>query len=158
MQCFTIWHGAVLSHTFPDGMEAPIAYYSRTLFASEYNYSQLDWEVLTAVTGINCLYGCFFTLITDHKPLLGLLAGDRQTPQILSPHMSHWAEFLSTYFYWLVYKPGSAIGHTDALSHWPLPAPAQDPVPAASVLLIEELNSPISALDISIQPPYFAGS
>ncbi|XP_058024074.1 uncharacterized protein K02A2.6-like [Ahaetulla prasina] len=82
------------------------------------------------------------------KPLLGLLAGDRPTPPILSPRMSRWTEFLAVYSYHLIYKPGKAIGHADALSRCPLPYPIRDPAPTASVLLIEEWDSPISARDI----------
>lgn len=44
--------GAVLSHILPNGMEAPINYYSRTLSATERNYSQLGKEALAAVAGI----------------------------------------------------------------------------------------------------------
>lgn len=36
--------GAVLRHMLPNGTEAPIAYYSRTLLTTERNYSQLDKE------------------------------------------------------------------------------------------------------------------
>uniref|UniRef100_A0A2D4PIV7 ribonuclease H n=1 Tax=Micrurus surinamensis TaxID=129470 RepID=A0A2D4PIV7_MICSU len=79
--------GAVLSHRLPNGFEAPIAFFSRTLSAAEHNYSQIDKEALTATASVKkfheFLYGHHFDLITDHKPLLGLLAGDRQTPQIL---------------------------------------------------------------------------
>lgn len=87
-----------------------------------------------------------FYLITDHKPLLGLLAGDHQ---ILSPCMSRWAEFLAAYSYHLLYRPGKAIGHADALSRCLLPMAVQNPAPTTSVLLIGELQSPISATDIS---------
>ncbi|XP_058031613.1 uncharacterized protein K02A2.6-like [Ahaetulla prasina] len=145
--------GAVLSHVLPNGSEAPIAYYSRTLSAPERNYSQLDKEALAAVAGIKrfheYVYGRFFLLVTDHKPLLGLLAGDRQTPPILSPRMSRWTEFLAAYNYRLVYRPGRAIGHADALSRCPLPTAAVDPAPGSTVLLIDEWQGPISASDIA---------
>lgn len=36
--------GAVLSHALPNGREAPIAFFSRTLAPAERNYSQLDME------------------------------------------------------------------------------------------------------------------
>lgn len=141
--------GAILSHVFPGSIEAPIAFYSWMLSSAEHNYSQLDWESLAIVSGIkqfhDYLYGRFFTLITDHKPLLGLFTGDRQTPQFLSPPMSRWSEFLSTYSYRLFHKPGSAISHADSLSCCPLPGSDPDPTPMSSVLLIEDVGSPVSA-------------
>ncbi|XP_058038706.1 uncharacterized protein K02A2.6-like [Ahaetulla prasina] len=87
--------------------------------------------------------------LTDHKPLLGILAGDRQTPLILSPRMTRWVGFLAAYQYTLVYRPGKAIGHADALSRCPLPIPAEDPAPASSVLFINDQAIPVSASDVA---------
>lgn len=92
--------GVVLSHALPDGTEAPIAFYSRTFSSTECNYGQIDKEALAAVAAIkhfhDYLYGCPFTLVMDHKPLLGILAGNIQMPQVLSPQMLCWVEFLAT--------------------------------------------------------------
>ncbi|XP_058042036.1 uncharacterized protein K02A2.6-like, partial [Ahaetulla prasina] len=72
--------GAVLSHRVPNGTEAPIAYYSRTMSSAERNYSQLDKEALAIVSGVKkfheYVFGRDFKIITDHRPLL-LLWGDR---------------------------------------------------------------------------------
>ncbi|XP_058032586.1 uncharacterized protein K02A2.6-like [Ahaetulla prasina] len=86
--------------------------------------------------------------LTDHKPLLGLMSGDRQTPQILSPRMSRWVEFLAAYSYKLIYKPGKFIGHADALSRCPLPTTDPDPAPTSPVLLVEDWDVPVSASSI----------
>lgn len=81
--------GTILSHILPNRSEALIAYYSRMLSALERNYCQLEWEALAVVSSVkhfhDYLYGHSFQLITDHKPLLGLLANDRQTPAMISP-------------------------------------------------------------------------
>uniref|UniRef100_A0A670I4V1 Gypsy retrotransposon integrase-like protein 1 n=1 Tax=Podarcis muralis TaxID=64176 RepID=A0A670I4V1_PODMU len=146
--------GAVLSHRFPDGREAPLAYFSRTLSPMERNYSQLDKEALALVAGVKrfheYLYGRTFDLITDHKPLLGLLAGDRPTPPVLSPRMLRWTVFLAAYHYRLIHRPGKSMGHADALSRCPLPAFVEDPAPASSLLLIEDLPAaPVSAATVA---------
>ncbi|XP_060089380.1 LOW QUALITY PROTEIN: uncharacterized protein K02A2.6-like, partial [Heteronotia binoei] len=116
--------GAVLGHQLPDGREVPVAYYSRTLTSAERNYAQIDKEALAIVAGVHkfndYLYGRRFTIATDHKPLLGLLAPDRQTPQILSQRVLRWNQFLNSYTYTLVHRAGKAMGHADALSRgWP---------------------------------------
>ncbi|XP_013927684.1 PREDICTED: uncharacterized protein LOC106553663 [Thamnophis sirtalis] len=145
--------GAVLSHVLPNGSEAPVAFYSQTLSAAEQNYSQIDKEALAAVSRVkkfhDYLYGRHFTLVTDHKPILGLLAGDKPTPPILSPRMTRWTAFLAAYSYMLLYRLGKHLGHADALSRCPLPDSDPAPVPSLSVLLIASLGLPLSAADIA---------
>ena len=72
--------GAALSHR---SEEQPIAYASRTLTSSERNYSQLEKEGLSCIFGIKTyhdyVFDRAFELVTDHKPLLGLLQADRVT-------------------------------------------------------------------------------
>ncbi|XP_060100450.1 carboxypeptidase A1-like [Heteronotia binoei] len=60
--------------------------------------------------------GTPFTIATDHKPLLGLLAPDRQIPQILSQRVLRWNQFLNSYMYTLVHRAGKSMGHADALT------------------------------------------
>ncbi|XP_060100949.1 uncharacterized protein K02A2.6-like, partial [Heteronotia binoei] len=146
--------GAVLGHQLPDGREVPVAYYSRTLSPAERNYAQIDKEALAIVAGVHkfndYLYGRRFTIATDHKPLLGLLAPDRQTPQILSQRVLRWNQFLNSYTYTLVHCPGKAMGHADALSRLPLPATDPDPAPAHGVMLIESLpERPLHAEEVA---------
>uniref|UniRef100_UPI00109F9090 uncharacterized protein K02A2.6-like n=1 Tax=Podarcis muralis TaxID=64176 RepID=UPI00109F9090 len=91
-----------------------------------------------------------FERLTDHKPLLGLLAGDRPTPPVLSPRMLRWTVFLAAYHYRLIHRPGKSMGHADALSRCPLPAFVEDPAPASSLLLIEDLPAaPVSAATVA---------
>ncbi|XP_026544539.1 uncharacterized protein K02A2.6-like, partial [Notechis scutatus] len=148
--------GAILSHVLPNGHEAPIAFFSRTLSKAERNYSQLDKEALAVVSAVKrvheYVYGQAFTIVTDHKPLLGIIAGDKPTPYILSPRMTRWSEFLAAYNYLLQHRPGKAIPHADALSRSPFPETVNDPAPTLTMLQIETLHSPpLTARDIAIE-------
>ncbi|XP_015275073.1 PREDICTED: uncharacterized protein K02A2.6-like, partial [Gekko japonicus] len=146
--------GAVLGHKLPDGREVPVAYYSRTLSAAERNYAQIDKEALAIVAGVkkfhHYLYGRPFTVLTDHKPLLGLLAPDRQTPQMTSPRVIRWSVFLAGYNYMLLHRPGKAMGHADALSRLPLPETEPDPAPAHHIALLETLpDQPVHVKEVA---------
>ena len=91
--------GAVLSHKMRSGEARPIVYASRTLTPSERNYSQLEKEGLACIFCIKkchyCVFGHPFELVTDHKPLLGLLQSDRATSQHASARIKRWSLFLS---------------------------------------------------------------
>ncbi|GBL87419.1 Transposon Ty3-G Gag-Pol polyprotein [Araneus ventricosus] len=93
--------GYVLSRLMPDGREAPIAYASRTLTSTEWNYSQLDKEALSIIASVKkfhyFLYGHTFTLVTDHQPLLGLFNKMKLTPDILPQRILRWFQMLNAY-------------------------------------------------------------
>ena len=80
--------GAVIAHVMSDNTEHPIAYASRTPLSSEHNYVQIEKEALGIVLRVTkflkFLYGCKFTLVTDHKPLLTLLGPKSQIPPFSS--------------------------------------------------------------------------
>jgi hypothetical protein len=103
-----------------DGTERPIAYASRTLTAS---YSQLEKEGLACIFGIkkfhDYVFGRSFELVTDHKPLLGLLKEYRATSQQASSRMKCWSLFLSNYEYRLVFRNTTAHANAGALSRLP---------------------------------------
>ena len=65
--------GAILAHKMPKNSEKPIAFASRTLIPAERNYSQLETEALAVIFAVKCfnqyLYGTYFTLYSDQKPL-----------------------------------------------------------------------------------------
>ena len=102
---------AVLSQIDEQGIERPVVYVSRTLSQPKKNYSQLEKEALALLFGTkrfnNYLYGCSFTLHTDHKLLQGLLNESKAIPTLASARIQQWALTLTTYLYKIVYKKGS---------------------------------------------------
>ena len=68
---------AVFSHRMPSGDDRPIALALKTLTPAEWNYCHLKIEAFTIVFGVKNFhefcFGHFFTIQTDHKPLLGLI-------------------------------------------------------------------------------------
>ena len=78
--------GAALSHD-----ELPIAFASRSLNQAERNYSQLDREGLFITFGVKKFYKFVYrreiTIITDHKPLLGLFGENKPLPEHASPRL-----------------------------------------------------------------------
>ena len=122
----------------PDGTERPIAYASRSLSVAENNYSQLDREALSLIFGVKkChqyLYGAHFTLLTDQRPLLGLLGENRPIPPNASGRIQRWALVPAGYNYTIRHRSGSTHENCDALSRLPLPTkPDVTPSPAEYV-------------------------
>ena len=146
--------GAVLAHRMPDGSEKPIGYVSRTLNSAERNYSQLEKEGLSLIFGIkrfySYLFGRPFVLITDHKPLLGLLDNQKPTSPQASARIRRWSLYLSMFEYQLKFRNTTAHANADALSRLPLPVePVVRELPPEIVLLMDHLdNSPVTAHQI----------
>ena len=140
----------------PDGSEKPIGYVSRTLNSAERNYSQLEKEGLACVFGIkrfySYLFGHAFTLITDHKPLLSLLGGQKPMSPQASVRIRRWSLYLAMFEYTLQFRNTTAHANADALSDSQLPLLVQSPIsklPPELVLLADHLsNSPVTAQQI----------
>ena len=147
--------GAVLSHRMPDGTDRPIAYASRSLSKAEKNYAQLEREGLALIYGVTkfhkYVYGRVFSVITDHRPLLGLLGEDRAISAMASARIQRWALTLANYQYHLCFRPGRKIANADGLSRLPVDeAPTEVPVPAEVVLSMTTLEkSPVTAAQVA---------
>ena len=133
----------------PDGSEKPIAYTSRTLNAAV-NYSQIEKEGLSCVFGVKkfypYLFGRKFTLITDHRPLLSLLNGQKPRSVHASARIGRWSLALSMFEYNLQFRNTTAHSNADALSRLPLETAPMMDTPPELVLLVDHLNSsPITA-------------
>ena len=66
------------------------------------------------------LFGHAFTLVTDHKPLLGLLGESKAISPQASARIHRWALFLAMYEYTLKFCNTTVHGNADALSRLPL--------------------------------------
>ena len=82
---------AVFSHRMPNGDDRPIAFALKTLTPAERNYCHLKKEALTIVFGVKNFHEyCFerfFTIQTDHKPLLGLIGEKKDIPVNSAAHI-----------------------------------------------------------------------
>ena len=87
----------------PDGSGKPSTYASRTLHKTERNYSQIEKDALGSVFGVKkfhqYLYGRFFTLIIDHKPLTSIFGPNCGIPTFAAARLQPWALLLSAYHY-----------------------------------------------------------
>ena len=95
----------------------PVAFYSRKLSAAELNYDIHDKEMLAIVEAIRewraYLEGAAhpFVVYTDHKNLEHFA-----TTKVLNRRQSRWSEFLASYNFKIVYRPGAAMTKADAMS------------------------------------------
>ena len=150
--------GAVLCHLIDD-VERPICFASRTLSKAERNYSQLEKEALAIVYALRkfhyYLWGqSDFTVITDHKPLLGIFSPTKSIPPMASGRIQRWALLIQAYSFTLRHRSGALLGTADALSRLPLTTAATDstPVPADWTFLVNFLDSsPVTSVDIREQ-------
>ena len=91
------------------------------------------------------MYGCHFSLVTEHKPLLTLF-----NEQQASARIQRWALTLSAYEYTLSCKSTTEHANADGLSRLPLSdSPQITPQPAEFVLLLKCLDdSPVTSKQI----------
>lgn len=127
--------GAVLCHVI-DGVERPVCFASRSLNSAERNYSQLEKEALALVYALRQFHFYVWgqtglTLVTDHKPLLGLFSPNKIIPPMASGRVQRWSLLLQAYNFRLVHRSGALLGTADALSRLPLPSTTESsPVPS----------------------------
>ena len=143
--------GAVISHVMKNGEEKPFA--SRTLTASERNYSQIEKEALSIVFGVkrfhSYLYGRRFTLLTDHQPLVTILGPKTGVPPLAAARMQRWSLMLAAYQYAIEYRKSAEHAKADALSRL-VQASLEEQEEEEEVYLISYLEElPVTARDIA---------
>lgn len=115
---------AVIKHKFPNGVEKPIAYGSRTLTSAESNYSMVDKEGLACIFGVkrfsDYLYGFKFIIRTDHKPLITLFGENKSIPIMAARRIHRWAIFLAGFNYKIEHIKGTRNVVADMLSRLPV--------------------------------------
>lgn len=106
--------GGILSQDI-NGDDRPISYISRQLKNAERNYSVTTLECLAVIWSIKAfryyLYGRKFEVWTDHSSLQWLI--NLKDP---SSRLARWSLLLSEYDFKIIHRPGSKMGHVDALS------------------------------------------
>ena len=148
--------GVVISHVGPDGLEQPISFASRTLSKSEANYAQYEKEGLSIIFGLKkfhkYLYGRRFTIVTDHKPLLGIFGDSKPASPMASARLARWHMILSAYEYDIIHKEGKQHQNADALSRLPLTDDQTVWSHQSLSDLDEQLPVQINMLDIDTRP------
>ena len=113
--------GATLEQMHGDHW-CPVAYASRSMTQAEFNYSQIEKEILSIVFACerfnDFLYGQDFLVENDHKPLQSLfLKPILKTP----PRIQQFLLRLQKYKFTMKYTPGDEMAVSDALSRAYLP-------------------------------------
>ncbi|KAB0801714.1 hypothetical protein PPYR_03900 [Photinus pyralis] len=96
----------------------PVYYASRALSDAEMNYAMIEKELLAIVFATNkfhnFIYGREVNVITDHKPLLGIMK--KKIADIVSPRLQRMKLKLLKYSLKMTYLPGKYMYVADLLS------------------------------------------
>ena len=139
----------------PDGSERPVCYANRTLSTAERNYGHIE-EGLALVFAVkkmhHYLFGHRFTMVTDHKPLLGLFSEHMGLPDRSAARILRWALLLSAYDYKLEFRPGVEHANADGLSRLPLELKEEDiSQSGCSVHMMELVSSPVTENEVRME-------
>lgn len=99
---------------------APISFASKTLTTSQANYSNIERECLAVICGIqrfhHYLYGRYFTVVTDHKPLEMIF---KKPLRVAPPRLQRMMLKVQGYDFDVQYRPGNEMTLADTLSRMP---------------------------------------
>ena len=87
-----------------------------------------------------------FTVITDHKPLLGIFSPSKNIPPMASGRIQRWSLLLQSYNFTLRHRSGALLGTADALSQLLLPNDSSEitestPIPSEWHMIVNFLDS-----------------
>ena len=124
--------GAILKQPQADGVEKPIAYFSKKLNDTQKCKKAIYLESYAIYEAVKYwrfwLLGRHFLVVTDHKPLANLNLKSRTDEEL-----GDIANFLLQYDFDVVYRPGSANAEADCLSRNPFLKP--------TLFLLHSLNT-----------------
>ena len=147
--------GYALIQRHEDGTLRLIQCGSRALSSPETRYATNELEMLAVQYAVkDChfyLYGGHFTLVTDHKPLLGTFA--KGLSDVENTRLQRIREKLVGYSFDVRWVPGKVHLIADALSRAPVFKPDQEEVICANVVLVCAV-----AEDPLLQPLYDAAA
>ena len=103
--------GAILS-TMVDGVERPIAFFSRVMNSSQHNYCPTRRELLAVIAGLqhfrHYLVGASVIFRTDHYSLKWLKTS--KCPECI---LARWIETLAEFDYTVEHRPGRLHSNAD---------------------------------------------
>ena len=112
--------GSCILHKMPDGTKKPIVLASRTLLPAEKHYSQIEKEALGITFAMTKFYrylrGRFFTLQTDHNPLITIFGSKKGLPIYTANRLLRWGTILLNYNFKIEYLSSKQISHADGRS------------------------------------------
>ena len=109
----------VATSAFFNQQNRPVAFYSRTLNASETRHSSVEKEASAIVEAVrkwsHFLQGCKFTLVTDQKSV-SFMYDNKRHSKVKNEKILQWKLELSQYDYDIIYRVGKYNSTPDALS------------------------------------------
>lgn len=140
--------GAVLAQD-RNGLERVVVYASQSLTSPERRWSTFDrelWAIVCAIRQFRHYIGsAVFTIITDHKPLLGLrgMSIDKHP----TGRRARWILELDPYNWIIQHMDGQRHTNADALSQR-----LQDPEPSVVKVTAREANAQVNTIDLDREP------
>jgi hypothetical protein len=141
--------GFALLQTYPNGSTRLIQCGSRFLSSAETRYAVCELEALAIQWAvIRCkvfLLGISFTVLTDHKPLVGIFNG-KNMDAVENARLQRILEKLAGYTFDVKWTPGKDHMIADALSRNPVFDPPEDQVASVATMAITSLDPALAPL------------